>query len=174
MKKFEKVCLPNVPRAEKLCRLGIPIAATAGIKFRKLFSVLAVSLLSFQAVVSELPEDKLNLIFYQFLDESDELYLEIVPGDRFQLPLIRGYQVRIDYNKIEIITLSDRDVVEPDGMIMPSGHVAQMYNLGWLSTIEYELLIHFDHQTDRYFIALRDDTIRVSTFRDEFTNVIVP
>lgn len=125
-------------------------------------------------MTGDLPEDKLNILFYQFLEESDDLYMELVPGDRFRLPLIRGYQVRLEHDKIEIIALTDREVVEPDGMIMPSGHVAQSYNLGRLSTLEYEVIVHFDHQTDRYFIALRNDTIRVSPFRDEFSTIVVP
>ncbi len=116
----------------------------------------------------------MNIVFYQFLEESDDVYMEIVPGDRFRLPLIRGYQVRIDYDTIEIIALTRGEVIEPDGMIMPSGHIAQGYNLGRLSTLEYELIIHFDHQTDRYFISLRDDSIRVSPFRDEFSTIVVP
>jgi hypothetical protein len=130
--------------------------------------------LSVRAVQGDLPEDTLNILFYRFLEESDDVYMEIVPGDRFRPPLIRGYQVRIDYNKIEIITLTRGEVVEPDGFIMPSGHVAQLYNIGRLSALEYELLIHFDHQTDRYFVALRGDSIRISPFRDEFTTVIAP
>jgi len=140
----------------------------------KYLLLIAALSLSIDAGDDDFFEEKLNIIFYQFLEESDDLFMEIVPGDRFRLPLIRGYQVRIDHDKIEIIALTGREVVEPDGMIMPSGHVAQGYNLGRLSTLEYELLVHFDHQTDRYFFALRGDSIRVSPFRDEFTNVIIP
>ncbi len=124
--------------------------------------------------MSDFPEDRLNVIFYQFLEESDDVYMEIIPGERFRLPLIRGYQVRVELDKIEIIALTDREVVEPDGYIMPSGHVAQGYNLGKLSTLEYEVLIHFDHQTDRYFVSLRNDSIRVSPFREEFSNIVIP
>jgi hypothetical protein len=121
-----------------------------------------------------LPEDRLNLIFYRFLDESDDVYLEIIPGERFRLPLIRGYQVRIDIDRIEINVLTDREVLDPDGYILPNGHVAQGFNMGRLSTLEYEMLITFDYQTDRFFIALRDEGIRVRPFREEFTTVITP
>lgn len=141
---------------------------------RKLWFIPAALLLTFHIAQSDLPEDKLNIVFYRFLEESDDVYMEIVPGDRFRLPLIRGYQVRIDHSKIEIITLTRGEVIEPDGILMPSGHIAQGYNLGRMSTLEYELIIHFDHQTDRYFIAVRDDSIRVSPFRDDFTAIIVP
>jgi hypothetical protein len=126
------------------------------------------------ALQTELPEDRLNILLYLFPEESDDVYLELIPGDRFRLPLIKGYRVRIDYDTIEILALTGWEIVEPDGLIMPSGHVAQGYNLGRFSTVEYELLVHFDHQTDRYFVAMRDDTIRVIPFRDEFTAVIVP
>jgi hypothetical protein len=139
----------------------------------KLIIIFAALVLLGHTAFTDLPEDKLNILFYHFLDESDDVYMEIVPGDRFRLPLIRGYQVRIEYDKIEIIALTWGDVVEPEGVLLPSGHIAQSYNLGRLSTLEYELIIHFDHQTDRYFIAMRDDSIRVSTFRDEFTAIIV-
>jgi hypothetical protein len=121
-----------------------------------------------------LPEESLNIIVYQFLDEGDDVYLEIIPGERFRLPLIRGYRIRIDIDRIEVTVLTDREVLEPDGTILPNGHVAQGFNIGRLSTLEYELLVTFDHQTDRYFVAVREDGIRVRPFREEFSKIITP
>jgi hypothetical protein len=121
-----------------------------------------------------LPEESLNIIVYQFLDEGDDVYLEIIPGERFRLPLIRGYRIRIDIDRIEVTVLTDREVMEPDGTILPNGHVAQGFNIGRFSTLEYELLVTFDHQTDRYFVAVREDGIRVRPFREEFSKIITP
>lgn len=174
MKKFARDCARNVHPAAQQCRSVMHSAVSAAKSLHKLLLIFTLLTLSIDAGEEDYFEEKLNIIFYQFLEESDDVFMEIVPGDRFRLPLIRGYQVRIDHDKIEIIALTGREVVEPDGYIMPSGHVAQGYNLGRLSTLEYELLVHFDHQTDRYFFALRGDSIRVSPFRDEFTNVVVP
>lgn len=156
------------------CRCDTHTAASAGGTWRNCLLLTFLLLLPSANLRSDIPEDKLNIIFYQFLEESDDVYMEIVPGERFRLPLIRGYQVRIGYDTIEIIALTDREVVEPDGYIMPSGHVAQAYNLGRLSFIEYELRISFDHQTDRYFLTFRGDSVRIAPFRDEFTAIILP
>ncbi len=150
------------------------IAVNAVKSLPKILLIFTALYLSVQVTLGNLPEDKLNIVFYQFLEESEDVYMEIIPGERFRLPLIRGYQVRVEHDKIEIIALTGREVVEPDGYIMPSGHVSQGYNLGRLSTLEYELLVHFDHQTDRYFFAMRNDSIRVSPFRDEFSKIVIP
>jgi hypothetical protein len=141
----------------------------------KLFALFPlVILLQVMADQNDLDEDRLNIVFYRFPDLSEDLIMEIVPGDRFRLPLIRGYQVRLGYDSVEIVALTDQQNFDPEGTVLQSGHFSKSYNLGRISSLEYELLVSFDHQTDIYYFTLRDDSLQVYSFRDEFTNVVTP